>query len=382
MRFQAGNRTLQTTLRAGFTLVELLVAATMCMLMMAILSQAFTSGIDSFRYMRAVGNMQEQLRMAAMVLKQDLSAQHFAGNSTQGVGGSNLNASLGGKALICDTPLVTGGDGPLPVAYTGPYLSSLGQNTAVSNQIPPQGFFQLTAGAGGSVQEGVDSDGLPSYLGTGYGMAMTVIQPGNNAQQQFYASLLQAASPAQVGSLNPDYASGNTVLAAPGAQVIYFLSPTAKLPNGNQLYALYRQQQVVLPVRPSTLGINVSGVPELSAFSLADVAPANSTARLTASPLGGTYQGSDLLLTNVISFEIKAHWWTNQNGTFVEGTPGWPGNTDYPFAPLTYDSGNAGPNTFLNVPNLGIRIDALQIRIRIWDAKNEIARQITITQDM
>lgn len=160
--------------------------------------------------------------------------------------------------------------------------------------------------------------------------------------------------------------------------------------------------------------------------------------------VGNRDAGNDILLHDVISFEIKA-WWDPPNfvpgggltaaevqslqprlvynyGTIVA-------NTDYPFDYLPFSTKNAYfANQPLNVPlarvfdtwsNNGpygrltppgpsgpggvpewqrtdsvipvqtsarlpipIRIKALQIRIRIWDPKSEQTRQITIVQDM
>src|SRR5437879_1088958 len=65
------------TARPGFTLVELMVSAAIVVIIMAILATAFQAGIDTMRQMRSAGDMMDQLRAAAAVLKEDLQAPHF-----------------------------------------------------------------------------------------------------------------------------------------------------------------------------------------------------------------------------------------------------------------------------------------------------------------
>ncbi|HJZ55257.1 MAG TPA: hypothetical protein VKE74_09880, partial [Gemmataceae bacterium] len=63
--------------RPGFTLVELMVMAAVCVLIMAILASVFQTGIDAMRQVRSSGDMMDQLRSAGEVLKKDLQTDHF-----------------------------------------------------------------------------------------------------------------------------------------------------------------------------------------------------------------------------------------------------------------------------------------------------------------
>src|SRR5947208_479564 len=63
--------------RAAFTLVELLVAAAVCLVIMAILANVFQVGIDTMRQMRSAGEMTDQLRAAGEVMKRDLGFPHL-----------------------------------------------------------------------------------------------------------------------------------------------------------------------------------------------------------------------------------------------------------------------------------------------------------------
>src|SRR6266536_5289301 len=108
--------------RQGFTLVELLVAMALIVLIMAIISQAFVEGLETFRQLKGIGYLQEQLRTATVPLREDLMAQHL-------------------------------------VASTGPVkLSQLGPPT---NPVIQQGFFRIQQFSG-SQPAHQDSDGIMS----------------------------------------------------------------------------------------------------------------------------------------------------------------------------------------------------------------------------
>ena len=70
---------MQTNNRAGFTIVELMVVLALTMFIMVILSQAFASSLDTFTSLKAIGDMQEKLRSATIILRDDLSNDHFEG---------------------------------------------------------------------------------------------------------------------------------------------------------------------------------------------------------------------------------------------------------------------------------------------------------------
>src|SRR5438034_10540819 len=79
--------------RAGFTLVELMVAMALTMFIMVILSQAFVLSLETFAAMKGLGDMQIDLRTATNILRDDLSQDHFEGKrrlSDLGTGGVPL----------------------------------------------------------------------------------------------------------------------------------------------------------------------------------------------------------------------------------------------------------------------------------------------------
>src|SRR5262245_15307876 len=61
----------------GFTLVELLVAMALIVLVMAILSAAFSIGLTSFSELKSIGDMSESLRTASSRMRLDLAANHL-----------------------------------------------------------------------------------------------------------------------------------------------------------------------------------------------------------------------------------------------------------------------------------------------------------------
>lgn len=63
--------------RAGFTIVEMMVATALVLVIMLIISQAFASGAKTFRNMKAAGDGQEKLRGAATILRKDLASDHI-----------------------------------------------------------------------------------------------------------------------------------------------------------------------------------------------------------------------------------------------------------------------------------------------------------------
>ena len=66
-----------TRSRPGFTLVEVLVAAGLCMLIMAVLSAAFAAGIDTFSLLKSTGELNDRLTLAKDVMVGDLSGIHL-----------------------------------------------------------------------------------------------------------------------------------------------------------------------------------------------------------------------------------------------------------------------------------------------------------------
>src|SRR5256885_344726 len=135
------------TRRGGFTTIELLVAMALIVLIMSILSQAFVEGLTTFRSLKGIGDMQENLRVAGVPLRNDLSLRHFQNNM-------KLSSGFGTSITII---------GGVPVSVS---------------QRPSEGFLRIQQGSP-STWEGNDSDGLPSYRATNHILHMTIHRIGS-----------------------------------------------------------------------------------------------------------------------------------------------------------------------------------------------------------
>ena len=429
------------TRRPGFTLIEVLVAAGLCMLIMVVMTQAFAAGIDTFSVLKSTGELQERLAVAGTVLQSDLAATHLE---------NQVGEPLKVSAIRYDR-IQTGEPAARP---------------------PHRGFFRLQQedlAVTTNVPEGNDPDGIPSSRATNHILHMTVKLPGTRQDRAFTANLTGAsaivtASLSQTSLINLE--PSNLRYCSQWAEVAYFLNPTSTgtTAGGTPLFSLHRRIRVL--TKNDDTGISWSGnqatAPGMSCSPVLPSKNLNGPGNITVpdNRLGtktgirtaagiddfaalGT--GDDILLSNVISFEIKANW---DSGAWVSNAPGGsgnpaifttaPGSNEFPFDNLpeapsvaagssqtvgmtTYtwptgiannlfrrsigtglirvfdtwsDRGQYGSwnnpatvaGTVLNPnPNcvpLPIRLKAIQIKLRIYDPKNKLARQITLIQDM
>lgn len=429
---------MSTRRRRGFTLVEILVALALTIFILTILSQCFTAGADTFRALKSVGDLNASLRVASNILRSDLSADHFEG-----------------KRRLSDSKFWSTGNGP-----------------------PQMGYFYIEQSAPGSAAEpaveGYDYDGLPSRRRVTHKLAFTVKARGNRPENYFSATIPGGISPSMRAMVfgAPD---NRFQVAIPGTnppqydrmnsqwvEVCYFLAP---LPNANtgtaQLYALYRQERLVVTTDNSALnwstGLAPSQPQQISAvytFNLQPhfsvtynpntstiVPPTNppwyaplyfnspedltiperrSSAGISFVYNGSTFTkpgfpsptdrsngirpifapvvdaitakptGEDLLLPDVLSFDVKVLTNVAQTATTPAGEATSAEFGDLP-SPYYFDTWSRRKDDVFDYSNATnspvptgttMRILALQITIRVYDAKTRLARQITIIQDM
>lgn len=218
--------------RQGFTLVEMLVAMALIIFIMTILSEAFVAGLETFRQLKAVGDMQEKLRSVAITMRRDLAADHF----------------------------------------------EPGRRLSDPNFATPQiGFFRFQGTL--PILEGVDGDGIPSY----YVPAAVAGAPGNDHILHFSAKIratqrdenqLQEAASTVAGPFPPNPSAPNSptkLFRDPNgtwAEIAYFLRPTGASAGTTPLYALYRRQLWVLPyaAQLNTLPLPGTGGPPPAAL--------------------------------------------------------------------------------------------------------------------
>jgi hypothetical protein len=393
----------------------MLVAIALVIFVMLLLTQAFVAGLGVFQELKAVGDMEDRLRMAATLLKRDLAADHWEGRKRL----SDPNFFLQG---------------------------------------PPQnGFLRIWQGSAATL-EGNDGDGLPSYVATDHLLHMTVKLRGNNRQDYFFADISGDPLPLQFAGATagaPDsryQTSTDKTYACQIAEVAYFLRPMGDFANGTALYTLYRRQRLAVPdntnlnwgspvlngmlitttayseisckpnpqkPNPTTGNVYFNnpidltvpqrrfGMLSASAVSTGNGGiPVRSDNRypIMADPIPSPAvpgvdilpgpPGADILLTDVISFEIKilrpAGWddvplslvnplFNGTNGTQrVFDT--WSSVEDETYHYSTWNDPTAADQT-TRLPRADV-IPAIKITLRIWDKKSQRTRQVTILQDM
>jgi prepilin-type N-terminal cleavage/methylation domain-containing protein len=108
--------------KSGFTLVELLVAMALTLFIMVILSQAFIAGAQTFADLKAIGDMNNRLRVASSTLRADLAAMWLTDGSTtpqtQCLSGNRPDAQ---NPLPATLPTPAGHRGFFRVWQDGPY---------------------------------------------------------------------------------------------------------------------------------------------------------------------------------------------------------------------------------------------------------------------
>jgi type II secretory pathway pseudopilin PulG len=418
-------RTATRRTRAGFTLVELLVAAAVCVLIMAVLATAFSLGIDTMRQMKSSGDMMDQLRGAATALKADLKAYHVMDAEGKRVKLSSITA---------DQTIVTDNGAMANPRYT------------VSGWVAPKhGFVRIcsspiTYPVDGKGNPLVDADGLTagSGIATTHYLHFTSILDGNADDDYFRAAVPQ---------------NGQTYHST-AAEIAWFLEPMAATAGGPTLHRLIRRQRLAAlsdtdrrdrpwPTTADEAVISIRRPAATTTYlsTLAELTnPSNrhgGTRWVAGKQVGAGYAfqaapqddalapmasrpGEDTVISNVISFEVQVGWTgaAIQNLPYAtqpnpDGFDTTKGKTDEPYDTLPKvsatwnDGGLANTHTYdswthdlpdwrtnpaatgydptkpdANRPPLVITVRSVQVRIRVWDPKMQTARQITIVQDL
>src|SRR5437763_1697496 len=164
--------------RPGFTIPELLVAAAMCIIIMAILATCFQAGIDTLRQLKSQGDMTDQLRAAEIVIKRDLQAKRFPTQDDR----ENLGVRLSDMRYDLLVPDPTG-----TILVKDPSLTSYTYTIG-----PPRGGFMRIKSSEpntgyGSFSEGFDPDGMESTGAIDHYLHFTSILTGGIDQNVFTA---------------------------------------------------------------------------------------------------------------------------------------------------------------------------------------------------
>jgi Tfp pilus assembly protein PilW len=364
--------------RPGFTITELLVAMALIMLIMAVMAEAFTESLKTFSAMKSIGDMDQKMRAAVVILSRDLSDDHFG----------NLQGNYTALSQI-----------PNPV------------NSTTAAPGPNCGFFVISQSAA-SNNEGNDADTNPSPRNTTGLLHFTVNRAKNwnpivnahtNRRENYLAGLCPTTGPgAALSGLTVTRFSDSTNYYSQVGEVAYFLRDSGDTtPSGAHRFTLFRRQAVVLSDNDATAQAatvaNASNFCDFSWGPPASLTNANRFNKFSDLPTvanrrlipGGSYSanapgcagpipiyaedntscsGNDILLTDVLSFTIQV-----MRSDIIP----------YTFSDVTYfDTGVASTSWNPAVPTASAyNIRAIQIIIRVWDLKTQSARQITITQD-
>lgn len=493
-------------LRTGFTLVEMLIALALSIFIMAILSEAFVTGLKAFSQLKALGDLEERLRTVANIIRRDLRAAHFENSKKLS------ECTVTGKPM----PMLDG-------LRAGTY--SVGEAIMLNQQLaqyqlksPAQGFFSIEEwanrpGVAGnrttSFFEGQDSASSRTSYRDQYDVLHFTSRLEGNEPDKFFYGKVRLGSPldgiGRSSGLTRYDSGGNQLFSSQAAELLYFIGndDTANIPGVGvqggpvQTFNLYRQAWLLVPGQysngqpydtnpalpagtPSSQPLfdsvianyfnnndvsavqdnTVNGNPAMFFNTMADVQhrarrhgvnPVNPLLPLSSnnpvpvirSPkintVTGGLDGSDIMLTNVISFDVKVYdpfaykiplratnggpasgrgayvdigdVYDNIPGTTTVGNPGYPqypptaasdpndfltpvfGTTINPGSP-PLDTFDTGTSRLEGVPNgtvLGptqspathrYPITSIQITIRVFEPKSQQTRQITIIQDM
>jgi hypothetical protein len=369
--------------RAAFTLVEMMVAMALTIFVMVILSQCFVAGLETFSDLKAIGDMQEELRTATTLLRADLSEDHFTG-----------------KRRLSD-----------PLSH-------------FTSEKVNEGFFVIGQGyPPGNVSKKLtegSEDGIGSYIATDHWLHFSVKMRGNARDRFFAAPALPLGANGQGlarlptnyfnqgGDASAQAINNDNVFHSAWAEIAYLLLPTGSTGNtsapggaGTPLYALYRCQYVVvpktdranaanLPAHPVTGSpyMNIAGDPSsghMHFYSPNDLAAGYKTRSFNPYTYFATVpkdnrnppRGAALVLSNVVSFQVQVMKHLPQaqgyaGGDFEEVAS--------PFDTANYGNGPPGANAIAAPP--AHTIVGLQIIIRIWDPRSRLTRQVTLLQDM
>lgn len=307
--------------RQGFTLVELLVSMAIIIFMLSIMSQAFVIATTCMQGMKTVGELIDKVRPVMTILQRDLAADHFDGTKK-----------------LCDSDFWEYGP-------------------------PREGYFTIIQGSVSEL-ETPSSGSVKYYISnstSNHALTFTSRLSGKNPTE-FYTAEYPTAHKARMNGIynypdptfatNPAYMKVQNarrfdfipdVIHSKWAELAYFIKPNgsvvAKDPTGGYvdlpLHDLYRQQRIILP---DVSDMNKAGITNASPdpFNLfshyvdasgkvifnqaSDVtAPWKRFGNRGASPaalpnfkayadptgLNDVGNNSDLVLTNVISFDVR-----------------------------------------------------------------------------
>ena len=439
IRIIISRKRTQPIQRQGFTLVELLVSMAIIIFMLSIMSQAFVIATTCMQGMKTVGELIDKVRPVMTILQRDLAADHFDGTKK-----------------LCDPDFWEYGP-------------------------PREGYFSIIQGGVSEQETIASNPVkyyISNAVSSNHILTFTSRLPGKNPTE-FYTSEYPTAHKVRMNGIfnypDPTFATNpaymkvqnarrfdfiSNIIHCKWAELAYFIKPnnsviakdSAAIPlmADLPLHDLYRQQRVILP---DVSDMNKAGIPNIAApnldpfnlfshyvdssgkvvfnqpsdvtapwkrFGNRGVAPSslpNFFAYAADPNRPDVGNNSDLILTNVISFDVRII--NDSNLDFLHLYEAGAGalstyiNYNVPYAdtvnskivfdtwtmersqdPLkNYDLGDlstgkwqptTGGVSNYKVPfwngTTGIKINAIQITIRVWDDKSSQARDFVLIQ--
>jgi hypothetical protein len=469
--------------RQAFTITELLVVMALLVFIMYILAEAFSAGSSALRSLKAVGDMNEKLRATTTILRRYLGADHFEGRKRlsspsfwydgppqegffriwqdadsidegtdldsnhsfrapgpdplTGHGGVNARGTWSNHGLHFAVKLrgntrdaffratLPGGSPLLALPLIDTRFQEPGGTTLCSSWA--EVAFFLRPSAPGSVAvpgpDGFDQTEGPSAPAGASGLPLYTLYMRQRLAIADNAQVPQAV-PANAYVNNGDYVEMSCYRDLTSANVLYFNNPSDLTMPGRRLgkppNRAAPNQWAQCPATTGDLANNSApgggarpGQSPNGYPILAEEPPAT----------GGKFAGGDILLDNVVSFEIRVllplSSWTAVHGAQAPGniydfvTLAGPAVQQFnqntagaaPFKknrpPYVFDtwsqardnsldySGWSTTNKRTSIPLLTstvtgekIRLLAIQITIRIWDAITSQTRQTSIVVDL
>lgn len=407
--------------RRGFTLVELMVACALVVLILTILAVAFGAASGSFSHLKSIGDMAERLRTAQTKLRVDLEAQHFeTGDSPARLRLSDLNyhqIGLPGASVL--TP--KGGYFRIEQG-SGSGYEGLDPDGLMSTNAFPR-LTDSPANRGHALEFTVRRDGdSPDDLFTIQSNTLAADSETDTALGASQFSTRWARVRWQLGNPQTNSAGVTTYTLYRSVRLLAPAPPTTSLAATRQILIPSERELIstpaVAPFNPHTVQTITSPLTRVNS----PINPYDQT-------LNPTHYGDDIVLTNVTSFEVKPTWDaganvrsprsgtvnslqttlnpTNPSTPIPDGSVGanrpnseWPYDDLPTISTLPYSAvenndpayvgrrifdtwtNATGWNTGQTTPSptaipLRIRVTALQIKVRVFDPKNLLSRQVT-----
>lgn len=343
--------TVYRPIRRGITLIEMMVAMALALGIMLILTESFKMALDFVRGAHSTGELMSQLNSAGLLLTRDMQAEHFMDE-----GAAKPN---GGQRLADQRLDLTG--------WTPP----IGGFFRIYAPDPGLDPFSPSDAQGFKINAPATPPFIPAAAPGSHYLHFTVVMP-TGTDTSF------------------THNSGGGTYSSRAAEVAYFLAPmpgkrTSVTASGQQLYNLIRRQRLVAVTTDEETSLTpVAGDSEVISRRIAPpgvntmasvMQAANRMNPLTQLGAGPRF-GEDIVVSNVLSFEIQADW-TPGGGVAAPRAFG-AGNTDapYDFIPAApsggvFDTGNTA------TPVMAARIKSIQVMIRVYDPRVKTTRQNT-----